>query len=451
MRFIKRFFLFFLIFQISQVHAKPSQEIKEQFLFEGYLKNFKSKLLRHPINTTHMKPEVLHRYKEYKKKLDGKIPDQLLSSIIYWKIQNPSFKNLRDTLTFYFLIKLYAFRNYNNSITFPYFKNKIKKQYQKSKKGYLLALGLTSLKELTYFQPIKEVMENSAELLSLIDNHQKFISNLLRHPLIRQSKFPNLPIEKFVFLSPFGYTKNNKVSLSDDWEKNIASSIQFGGTSRHIFKRKFKFNTNLQTPIDNKSMVRPIYSEGFFPFGINDFLIDQITHARKKIFIESEVLNDPDLVETLIKEKIKRPKLQIKIILSPKSKGSLIGLPNNIYLKKMLRYKIKIRVKDPSNSFNNLILIDDKKVLLLRDSLNYRNVKNPKLFFGYQIISKPLAKKLTSYFKKEWSHPKKIFKMNIKDFETSSDKNSYSKRETRIISNMINKFLHIHNELKNRP
>ncbi|MCR9203148.1 MAG: phospholipase D-like domain-containing protein [Halobacteriovoraceae bacterium] len=221
--------------------------------------------------------------------------------------------------------------------------------------------------------------------------------------------------------------------------------------SEQILK-DFKITLN-KFPYIGKTVVRLTESdvEGTIK-NTRNTLIDMIVNAKENIYMEQLFLYDRFIVDALIKAKIKKPKLDIKILLDNNDSYGMNGLPNTLFIQELKKYGIQLRTrktfKIKSNSpaarwgflyqenHRKMTSVDGKILLGGSSNLNPDSLQGSFREFGAQVYSHRLTSTFNRKFLKAWKNPKVTQILDIKNFKAKIGGRTISSATSNLINKM---------------
>lgn len=172
---------------------------------------------------------------------------------------------------------------------------------------------------------------------------------------------------------------------------------------------------------------------------IRDLIISSILKAKKSVTIDTEFLYDPLIVDTLIKVKIRRPKLEIKAMVDMSQSFEMNGLPNSMFVEELKKHGIPMRTRKNGSPSESVITIDQHYVLwanLTPDSMDgfHREVL-------YKVESQELAKAKYDEFQALWKDPALAYDLDIENFKVTVEGKKLRSPSSQVINDMAAKLL----------
>lgn len=174
------------------------------------------------------------------------------------------------------------------------------------------------------------------------------------------------------------------------------------------------------------------------------FLLD----AKEEILLDVHMLYDRAIVDTLIKQKIKNPDLNVKILLDTNLSTGLNGLPNAIFLAELKRYGIEVKarrslaweiVDNNGASFQryginhrNLMIRDQQHLFMSTGPFTGSFERRSPLSVGV-IISGAMISELASNFERDWDNANTTYELDIENYQAQF--------EDRKLSTQVSSFL----------
>jgi phosphatidylserine/phosphatidylglycerophosphate/cardiolipin synthase-like enzyme len=177
-----------------------------------------------------------------------------------------------------------------------------------------------------------------------------------------------------------------------------------------------------------------------------------IVNAKESIYMEQLFLYDRFIVDALIKAKIKKPKLDVLILLDNNDSYGMNGLPNTLFIQELKKYGIQLRTrktfKIKSNSpaarwgflyqenHRKMTSVDGKILLGGSSNLNPDSLQGSFREFGAQIYSPRLTSTFNRKFLKAWKNPKVTQILDIKNFKAKIGGRTISSATSNLINKM---------------
>ncbi|MFG1511259.1 phospholipase D-like domain-containing protein [Halobacteriovorax sp. HFRX-2_2] len=183
---------------------------------------------------------------------------------------------------------------------------------------------------------------------------------------------------------------------------------------------------------------------------VRNILVDMISKAEKNIFMEQLFLYDSYVIDALVKAKRQNPLLDIKLVIDHNGNFGMNGLPNTLFVKKLVDAGIQVRARKtygitanfPDGStkeyhqenHRKITSIDGITVLGGSSNINPDTLQGSFREFGAQIFDKKEVASFERRFSRDWHDSDKMEIFDIENFEANIQGVALGKRSSAIIN-----------------
>lgn len=148
------------------------------------------------------------------KKLDSKIPDNILRPIVHWKVISPNDENLADVIYYLMVNKLFIVRDYiDNPLT-----SVGQREEGLNYLNTLLGTSSATTNNISnYFSPLRDI----AKKLAQISNEEEFSNALVKNNIIGENLKEALPNISNYSLVAFGFLPSNKTEIVSENDRSL--------------------------------------------------------------------------------------------------------------------------------------------------------------------------------------------------------------------------------------
>lgn len=183
---------------------------------------------------------------------------------------------------------------------------------------------------------------------------------------------------------------------------------------------------------------------------VRNILIDMISKAEKNIFMEQLFLYDSYVIDALIKAKRQNPLLDIKLVIDHNGNFGMNGLPNTLFVKRLVDAGIEVRARKTygitanfpdgttkeyhQENHRKITSVDGITVLGGSSNINPDTLQGSFREFGAQIFDKGEVLSFEKRFKRDWNDSEKMEIFDIENFEANIQGVAFGKRSSAIIN-----------------
>ncbi|MEC7276902.1 MAG: hypothetical protein VXV96_11330 [Bdellovibrionota bacterium] len=283
------------------------------------------------------------------------------------------------------------------------------------------------------------------EFIKLKKKWGERLITLQTNRLTKQSRFHRfLDLAKLIIAD--GHTPYAFVLYGDKKTMKIKGPVAIVTQALYLkeVERYSESKLTLTPPLDHfindGDPVRIGFNDGLKANSNNrDLIISSILKAKKSVTIDTEFLYDPLIVDTLIKVKIRRPKLEIKAMVDMSQSFEMNGLPNSMFVEELKKHGIDMRTRKNGSPLESVITIDQQFVLwanLTPDSMDgfHREVL-------YKVESQGLAKVKYDEFQAIWKDPALAYDLDIENFKVTVEGKKLRSPSSQVVNDMAAKLL----------
>ncbi len=283
------------------------------------------------------------------------------------------------------------------------------------------------------------------ELIKLKKKWGERLITLQTNRLTTQSRFHRfLDLAKLIIAD--GHTPYAFVLYGDKKTMKVKGPVAIVTQALYLkeVERYSESKLTLTPPLDHfindGDTVRIGFNDGLKANSNNrDLIISSLLKAKKSVTIDTEFLYDPLIVDTLIKVKIRRPKLEIKAMVDMSQSFEMNGLPNSMFVEELKKHGIDMRTRKNGSPLESVITIDQQYVLwanLTPDSMDgfHREVL-------YKVESQALAKVKYDEFQAIWKDPALAYDLDIENFKVTVEGKKLRSPSSQVVNDMAAKLL----------
>ncbi len=283
------------------------------------------------------------------------------------------------------------------------------------------------------------------ELIKLKKKWGERLITLQTNRLTTQSRFHRfLDLAKLIIAD--GHTPYAFVLYGDKKTMKVKGPVAIVTQALYLkeVERYSESKLTLTPPLDHfindGDTVRIGFNDGLKANSNNrDLIISSLLKAKKSVTIDTEFLYDPLIVDTLIKVKIRRPKLEIKAMVDMSQSFEMNGLPNSMFVEELKKHGIDMRTRKNGSPLESVITIDQQYVLwanLTPDSMDgfHREVL-------YKVESQALAKVKYDEFQAIWRDPALAYDLDIENFKVTVEGKKLRSPSSQVVNDMAAKLL----------
>ena len=199
---------------------------------------------------------------------------------------------------------------------------------------------------------------------------------------------------------------------------------------------------------------------------VRNMLIDMIAKAKSHIYMEQLFLYDPYIVNALIKKRSLEPNVDIKLVIDHNGNFGMNGLPNTIYVKKMVDADIAVRARKTygitahfpdgtekeyhQENHRKITSIDGKVVLGGSSNINPDTLQGSFREFGAQVFDRAEVSSFEQRFLRDWKDADKMSRLDIENFEAKVLGKKFSKRVSAFLNSLAGMVFKSKDELEKR-
>lgn len=182
-----------------------------------------------------------------------------------------------------------------------------------------------------------------------------------------------------------------------------------------------------------------------------------LLEAKEEVLLDQHMLYDRAIVDTLIKLKIRKPDLQVLVLLDTNLDIGMNGLPNSIFMAEMKRFGIEIKGRrallweetssEDANllekhgiNHRNLIIRDKQFVFMGTGPFTGNFEKRSPISFGVQ-VSSAMSAELADNFMRDWNNPDATYELDIENFQARFDDVELSKKVSSFLNDVFSLLL----------